>query len=307
MNNYLVLIAGIVAAGVGGELFVRGLIGVAHWARIPAGIVGATVAAFATSSPELSVAVLSAIEGRPELSLGDALGSNVVNVALVLGLALVVSAIHCPRDTVRRDFPVALLAPVLTGLLAYDGEISRLDAAILFAAFLAWLVWVVIETRRRRSAASSVLDSARIGSSVAFSAAGLGLLVLAGWLIVSGGTGIAASLGVSAFVVGAAVVAVGTSVPELATAIISKLRGHDEIGLGTVLGSNVFNGLFIVPVAAVITPIAAPWRDVVVSLSFGVVVLAMSFPARNGKIGRVRGVSLIAVYGFYVAGVLAPW
>lgn len=307
MSDYLILLAGLVAAGVGGEFFVRGLVGVAHWARVPAAIVGATIAAFATSSPELSVAVLSALDGRPELSLGDALGSNVVNIAVVLGAVLVIAPLHAPRDTLRRDFSVALLVPVLIGIFAVDGEISRLDAAMLFAVFLAWLIAVVVEVRRRRSAAVAVLDSNRIGAAAAFSLGGLGLLILSGRFIVLGGTGIASDFGISAFAIGAVVVAVGTSVPELATAIISRLRGHDEIGLGTVLGSNVFNGLFVVPVAAAIAPIAVPWRELFVSLAFGIAVLIVSFPRRDGRIGRARGLLLLGVYVVYVVAVLTHW
>ncbi len=138
MNNYLALIIGIICAGIGGELFVRGALGLAHRLRISAGIIGATVAAFATSSPELSVALSSALAGKPQIALGDSLGSNVVNVALILGLALVISGIHTPRDSIRRDFPVALLIPLLTGALFLDGELSRIDGLLLFAAFAAW-------------------------------------------------------------------------------------------------------------------------------------------------------------------------
>ena len=139
MGDFALLLAGVVCAGIGGELFVRGVVGIAHWARISPGIIGATVAAFATSSPELSVSVSSALAARPEIALGDALGSNVVNVALILGLALVISAIRTPPGSIRRDMPVALLAPVLTGLLFLDGELSHLDGAVLMVVFVAWL------------------------------------------------------------------------------------------------------------------------------------------------------------------------
>jgi cation:H+ antiporter len=127
MNDYVALILGVACAGIGGELFVRGAVGLAHWARISPGIIGATVAAFATSSPELSVSINAALAGKSQIALGDALGSNVVNVALILALALVISGIQIPRDTIKRDFPVALLIPIITGLLFLDGELSRID------------------------------------------------------------------------------------------------------------------------------------------------------------------------------------
>ena len=130
MNDYLALFLGVVCAAIGGELFVRGAVGLAHWARISPGIIGATVVAFATSSPELSVSINSAITGQPQIGLGNALGSNVVNVALILGLALLISGIKSPRDSVKRDFPVALLIPIITGALFLDGELSRFDGVL---------------------------------------------------------------------------------------------------------------------------------------------------------------------------------
>ncbi len=304
MNDYLTLILGVLAAGVGGELFVRGTVGLAHWARVPPGIIGATVAAFATSSPELAVAVNAALVGRPELSLGDVLGSNVVNVALILALALLISGIRSARGSMGRDFPVALLVPVVTGVLLLDGVISRVDGLLLLGLFLAWLVATAIEARRQRSAAGSVLGERRLGRIVLSCLVGLGLLVLAGRLIVAGASGIAAALGIEAFVIGATIVAVGTSVPEIATVIVAKLRGHDEVSLGTILGSNIFNGLFIVAVAALISPISVSWRTVAVALVFGLVVLLLSYPTREGLIERRRGAMLLALYAVYLTSLL---
>jgi len=136
MNDYVALISGVVCAGIGGELFVRGAVGLAHWARVSPGIIGATVAAFATSSPELSVAISSAMAGDPQIALGDALGSNVVNVALILALALMISGIQSSRGSVKRDFSVALLIPIVTGVLFFDGELSRFDGLLMMGMFL---------------------------------------------------------------------------------------------------------------------------------------------------------------------------
>lgn len=304
MNEYTTLILGIAFAGIGGELFVRGAVGLAHWARVKPGIIGATVAAFATSSPELSVSVNAALAGKPEIGLGDALGSNVVNVALILALALVISGIQCSRDSVKRDFPVALLIPIMTGVLFLDGELSGFDGVLMLGMFIAWLVATIIEARKQRSAADEVLGERR-GWRVALACvAGLAFLVTAGNLIVAGAKGIALSLGIEEFIIGAAVVAVGTSVPELATTVIAKLRGHDEVGLGTILGSNIFNGVFIVAVAAIIHPITVAWREVAVALVFGIVAMVFTYPARTGFIERRRGVLLLVLYAVYLATIL---
>jgi len=304
MNDYMAIILGVVCAGIGGELFVRSVVGLAHWVRIPPGIIGATVAAFATSSPELSVSINASLAGKPQIALGDALGSNVVNVALILALALVISGIQCPRESVKRDFPVALLIPVVTGILFLDGELSRIDGVLMLSMFLAWLVAAVIEARKQRSAAEEVLGENRGWLVVLSCVVGLAFLIAAGTLIVAGARGIAIAFGIDEFIVGATIVAVGTSVPELATTLIAKIRGHDEVGLGTILGSNIFNGIFIVAVAAIIHPITVAWREVAIALAFGLVVLAFSYPLRTGFIERRRGVLLLVLYAVYLATII---
>ena len=301
MNDYIALISGLICAGTGGELFVRGAVGLAHWARISPGIIGATVAAFATSSPELSVSISAAIAGKSQIALGDALGSNVVNVALILALALVISGIQSPRNSLNRDFPVAALIPIITGVLCLDGELSRFDGLLMLGMFLAWLVAAVIDARKQRSVADEVLGEHRGWMVLLSMVAGLGLLVAAGNLIVAAAKGIASSFGIDDFIIGATLVAVGTSMPELATTVVAKLRGHDEIGLGTILGSNIFNGIFIVAVAAIIYPISIAWREVFITLVFGLVSLAITYPTRKGFIERRRGFLLLLLYGVYLA------
>lgn len=302
--HYAALILGVICAGIGGELFVRGAVGLAHWLRIAPGIVGATVAAFATSSPELSVSINSALAGKPQIALGDALGSNVVNVALILGAALLISGIQTPRAGLKRDFPVALIVPLITGALCLDGRISRLDGAVMMAAFFAWLIATVVEARKQRSVAQDLLGARRLWTAIVQCAAGLLALIAAGYFIVSGARGIALQFGIPEFIIGATVVAVGTSVPELATAVIAKLKGHDEVGLGTVLGSNIFNGLFIVAVAALIHPIDVGGRAAFIALIFGVVALACSYPPGSGFIERRRGAILLVLYAAYLTTVL---
>lgn len=296
LTDSAILLLGLALAGAGGELFVRGAVGVAAAARVPPGIVGATVAAFATSSPELSVAITSGLDGRSELALGDALGSNVVNIGLVLGAALLIGAMRVDGGVVRRDIAAALLIPVVTAGLLVDGTLGRGDAVVLFLLFLLWLSESVRVARRERSAAEEVLGETSHLRAVAAGAIGLALLIVAGRLIVVSAKGIGAELGLDAFVVGVVFVAVGTSVPELATAVIARVRGHDEVGLGALLGSNVFNGALIVPVAALLSPIDVEWSETAVSLGFGIALVALVLPLRGATLGRRRGVLLLAGY-----------
>lgn len=304
MNDYVALLLGVAAAGVGGELFVRGSVGIAQWVRISPGIVGATVAAFATSSPELSVSINAASAGTPQISLGDILGSNVVNVALILGLALSFSGIQCPHGSIKRDFPIALLVPIVSGILMLDGVISRIDGVLLLCMFLFWLVSTAIEARKQRSEAEEILGEHKHWRAIVACVIGLAFLFAAGYLIVRGATGIATAHGIDAFIIGATIVAIGTSVPELATTLISKWRGHDEVGLGTVLGSNIFNGLLIVAVAAIICPITIKFHEVAVALIFGIVAVALTYPAKNGLIERRRGFILLVLYAAYLVAII---
>ena len=305
MNPYTALLLGVLFAGMGGELFVRGVVGLSQWARVSAGIVGATLAAFATSSPELSVAVSSALAGSPEIALGDALGSNVVNIALILGIAVSIASVRAPRETVRREFLTALITPLALWLMLADGRLSRLDGLLLLAGFATWLGWVVREASRQRQAVAAPETKVRVWSVVLAGVAGLALLVAAGRLIVVGAQGIATAFGLDPFLVGATLVALGTSVPELATAVISQLRGHHEVGLATLLGSNIFNCLFIVGTASSIHPIVADWGEVAIAVVFGVAAVAASVPARNGLIARRRGTLLLAFYAAYVTLLMA--
>jgi cation:H+ antiporter len=301
--DWLWLLLGLACAFVGGELFVKGAVGMARRLRVPAGIIGTTVAAFATSSPELSVGVAAALRDSPALALGDSLGSNVVNVGLILGIALIMGAIRAPRRSVKRDFPMALFVPLATVVLVLDGQITRFEAALLLALFAGWLTVMIIKARDERLD-GDLEPKPGTAAVLALSALGLGFLVLAGYLVVMGAKGIGAALGLNEFVVGATIVAVGTSTPELATVVVSKLRGHDEVGLGTVLGSNIFNGLFIVGVAAMIHPIPVQLTAVAIGLGFGFALVLAAFPPKSGVIGRWRGALLLGMYAVYLVAIL---
>jgi cation:H+ antiporter len=301
----MALLLGVICAGAGGELFVRGAVGISIWARVSASIIGATVVAFCTSSPELSVAIGSALAGKPEISLGDAVGSNVVNVALILALALCISSIRIPRSSIRRDYSVALFVPVLLGVLGLDGVISRLEGGLLLALFTAWFLAVTLAARRERSACGALPGKVNPTLAGLELVTGLGFLVGSGHMIVAGARGIAATFGIPDFIIGASVVALGTSAPEFATTIISKLRRHDEIALGGILGSNIFNGLLIVGTAAIICPIRVEQGQVAVALIAGLAATLLTFPSASGILGRHRGVILLLIYLIYLAAMIA--
>ncbi len=301
MVTTVVLLAGVGCAVLGGDLFVRGVVSLASWWRVPTGIIGATIAAFATSSPELSVAVTSALRGRSEIALGDALGSNIVNIGVVLGLALAFGAVMVDSGALVRDIPMALAAPAVLGLLGLDGNISRLDASVLLVIFVGWLTQSVLAARSARNSVVAVLEEHSHRGTVLSVVAGLVLLIVSGRLIVAGAIGVSEALGWDGFVVGAVFVALGTSTPEIATMLAARVRGHDEVGVGTVLGSNIFNTLLVVAVAALISPIDIARAEIAVGIAVSIFVVILAIPGRSERLGRWRCGPLLASYLAMVA------
>jgi cation:H+ antiporter len=307
--DLLALLAAIPLAALGGETFLNGVLGLSAWLRLPRFLVATTLAAFATSSPELTVSSLAVLAGKPEIGLGDALGSNVVNIALILGFALLFGALAARLADIRRDFVLALGVPVLTLILARDGVLSHAEGLLLLALFALWLSLVVRQGIDHRRSTLGDAEAQNAASKVGparpwlFLILGLACLILAGRLFVTGASGIAEAFGVHPYVIGALVVAVGTSLPELVTTLIARWRGHDDVGLGTLLGSNLFNGLAIVGVAAAIHPIRAPLAEVAVALGFGVLSVLLILPHAD-VISHRRGLVLLGAYGAYVAATL---
>jgi len=301
--DIVALVAGVVLAAFGGEFFVRGSVGLARWMRIPPGIVGATVAAFATSSPETSVAVLAAIEGRPELALGDAAGSNLVNLGIVMGVTICLSPIVITAYDVRREMPVGIAAIGLLWVFASDGSFTRRESVLFLLMFLVWMVWVVRDARRDRLDIDALQTTTSRRTLIELGV-GLVMLIAAGRLVVVAAKGIGTSLGWSEFIVGSLLVAAGTSTPEFVTALVAARRGHPEVGVGAVLGSNVFNTLFVVGIAGLIEPISGNVDGLSVAVVLGILGTLVLLPGRTGTTSRIRGGLLVAIYGAYVAGIL---
>lgn len=300
----LVAILGAVGlAAIGGEAFLKAIIDFANRFRVPSALVATTIAAFATSSPELTVSTMAALSARPEIGLGDALGSNVVNIALIFGIALLFGPIRPTHEDFRGNFKLALLVPLLTLILGLDGQLSRGEGVLLLLLFSAWLGVIVrsaLQHRHRESFEHHSTFRSHALVTVSLGVIGLLALIAAGRLFVSGATGIASALGIDTYVIGALVVAIGTSLPELVTVVLSRLRGHDDIGVGTLIGSNLFNGLAIVGVAATIHPIALPLQEIAITLLCGMAALLRLPPNRSGVIPRQRCLLLFAIYGIFV-------
>ena len=266
-------------------------------------VIGATIAAFATSSPELTVAVNAGLDDRSEIALGDALGSNMVNIGVVVGLLLLAGSTRA-SDLSRRDALTGLALVGLVAVLIVDGELARADGMVVIFCFSAWFSVVVrgaLETRHDHVAVIDDTVVATLGErvharSIIEATLGLIALVVAGRLLVVGAKGIGEELGLSTFVVGVVLVSFGTSLPELATAIVSRFRGHAELGLGTALGSNIFNIGFIVGIAAILSPVDVDRRDVWISLALGGAMIPVLLVHTGEVLSRWRGAALVAIY-----------
>jgi cation:H+ antiporter len=296
----LFIAAGLGLLLAGGGWLVSGAAGLAWRAGLSPLVIGVTLVGMGTSLPELLTSVRAAQQGAPGIALGNVVGSNIANIGLILGVAAVLSPIAFPRSTWRRDGLLLLGVTILGALwIAMAAGLGRPGGLVFHAAFAAWLVWQ-LRSGGGDAAETSDLTPLRAGLLLLVGFAGV---LLGAELLVRGAIGAARSLGVSEAVIGLSVVAVGTSLPELATSVVAARRGRADLALGNVLGSNIFNLLGILGVTALIAPVAGfDARMIAVDLpamaAAVVLLLALGF---EGRIGRVAGAVLLGAYATYIA------
>jgi len=257
------LIVGLILLVVGAELLVRGASRLAAAVGISPLVVGLTVVAFGTSAPELAVSIQSAFSGQADLALGNVLGSNIFNVLFILGLSALITPLVVSQQLVRLDVPVMIGVSVLLLLLSLDGVIARWEGGMLFAGIVAYMLFLIRQSRRATATAASSAgavqdaDNTMIGSwgrNVALVIGGLVLLVLGSRWLVNGAIELASSLGVSELVIGLTIIAAGTSLPEVATSVLASIRGERDIAVGNVVGSNIFNILAVLGLSGLVAP-----------------------------------------------------
>lgn len=297
--DILMIVAGLALLLGGGEGLVRGAVAFATRMRLPMAVVGAVVLGFGTSMPEMLTSLSAALAGAPGIAIGNVLGSNIANIALILGLAAVIAAI--PADAADAEDRLWLIVATVMGLavILIGTSIARVEGAILLGG-LAIYLWRAL---RRDAAKEPVPEIPDMGAAMmsAFLLGGLGTLIAGAWLLVEGATGIARGLGVSETLIGLTIVAVGTSLPELATSVIAARRGEAGLALGNILGSNVFNILAILGLTAVIVPIPVPSDLSIVDLALVAATAALLLVALAlGGIGRGIGLFFLAIYAGYV-------
>jgi cation:H+ antiporter len=298
--TYLLFGVGLVILIVGGEGLVRGASGIARHFRLSPMVIGLTIVGFGTSAPELLVSVQAALAGQPGLALGNAIGSNIANILLILGAGAVIAPLMLPARRMARDLGFMVGSAALFWLLLLDGTVSRVDGAILLAGLALFLTLAFL------SGGSEVEEDAPAlpqHMAWAMTLGGLICMVVGARLLVSSASSIARDFGVSEAVIGLTVVAIGTSLPELTTSVIAALRKQTDIAVGNVVGSNIFNILGIIGTTALIKPIEAAPRfarldmPVVMVTTLGLVAVALLV----GRLPRFAGLAMLLAYLAYMA------
>lgn len=292
----------------GGECLVRGAVGLARSLGVPPLVIGLTVVAFGTSAPELVVSLQAALGGHPDIVLGNVVGSNNANVLLIAGAAAAIRPVAAEPGAVRRD-GAALMAATLAFIgLCLLGELGFGAGLALAAALAAWMAWSLRSARRRGSDGEDKIEAAPRGAALALllTLAGIAGVLLGARLLIDGAVDVARAAGLSEAVIGLTLIAFGTSLPELAAAGMAALRGHGDIALGNVMGSNLFNMLGIAGVTAMAAPVPVPAEllrlDLWVMLAATLLLLAA---LRGGRrVGRLEGGALAAAYALYIGVVV---
>ncbi len=309
----LAIIIGLALLVWSADRFVEGSAVTARHLGMPPLLIGMVIIGFGTSAPEMVVSALASWQGNPGLALGNAYGSNITNIALILGLTALISPIAVHSSVVRKELPILIAVTVLAVVLLWDLDLSRQDAWIFLAVFAGLMGWTIWQGLRQRADAlgGEMADELEIHDmplqrALLWVLVGLVVLVLSSRLLVWGAVEIALGLGVSDLIIGLTIVAVGTSLPELASSVIAARKGEHDLALGNIIGSNLFNTLVVVGIAGSIHPMVVPpevlSRDMLVMGLLTLLLFVFSYGFRGpGRLNRFEGLVLLLCYVGYTA------
>ena len=310
----LAVLCGLILLLWSADRFVEGAASVARHFGVPALLIGLVIVGFGTSAPEILVSALASSQGNPGIALGNAYGSNITNIALVLGITALISPIAVQSDILKKELPVLLAVTLIAAWQLLDGDISRIDGLVLlglFAALMGWSIWQ--GTRAPEDNMGAEFEQELVQRAMPplratiWLVIGLAVLIASSRLLVWGAVEIAQSFGVSDLVIGLTVIAIGTSLPELASSLIAARKGEHDIALGSIVGSNMFNTLAVVGIAGTIHPMtvepAVLSRDlpVMAALTISLFVLGHGWRRGQGRINRIEGGLLVTAYIAYTA------
>ena len=293
--------------------FVEGSATTARYFGMPPLLIGMVIVGFGTSAPEMVVSALAASQGNPGIALGNAYGSNITNIALILGLTAIISPVAAHSQVLRKELPILTFITVIAAWQLWDGHITRTDALVLMGVFGVLMVWTIWQGMKKKvdELGNEIEQELQVHAmpvrrAVFWLVAGLVLLIISSRILVWGAVEIAHGFGVSDLIIGLTIVAVGTSLPELASSIIAARKGEHDIALGNILGSNLFNTLAVVGIAGLISPMAVGpevfSRDILVMAALTVSLFVFGYGFRGpGRINRIEGAVLLVSYIAYTA------
>ena len=284
----------------GGDWLVKGASGIARHYRVPPLVIGLTIVGFGTSAPELLVSLDAALRGAPGIAIGNVVGSNIANILLILGVAALIGPLVAPFARLRRDLAWMVAAALVTVPVFWSGHVGRIEGTLLV---LGIAIYILMNLRQAGSEPEVDEVLPPLWRAAAFTLVGLAVVLVGAQLLVDSATELARHAGISEAVIGLTIVAVGTSLPELATSVVAAMRGEREIALGNVVGSNVFNVFSILGITALVSPIPVEPRflsfDVPAMCVVSLLLVALLW--RNGGLGRISGALLLALYAIYIS------
>ncbi|MGL5544920.1 MAG: calcium/sodium antiporter [Cetobacterium sp.] len=301
MLSLFILIVGITFLVFGANFLVDGASVIAKKFNIPNIVIGLTIVAFGTSAPELVVNVISALNGKSAITLGNVIGSNIINILIILGITALIYPLIVARNTVKYEIPIALFAAVLTYILSKNEILSKADGFILLGCFILFLLYNTYLTITNREESELEVKNYTLPIAAGVTLLGFVLLVFGGKFIVESAVDLARNFGISERVISVTVVSLGTSLPELATSVIAALKKNTDIAIGNVVGSNIFNTFLILGVSAVISPIdisSGAFIDLILNIVSSLLLLL--FVLRKYRLNRIHGLLFLTVYSVYL-------
>ena len=311
LENFGYMGIGLVLLIWGADRFVHGAAATARNLGIAPLLIGLTVVAFATSAPEILVSVVAALRGEPGLAIGNAIGSNIANIGLVLGVTAMIRPIKLESATLRREMPALLAVTLLTVSLFLDARLTNIDGYVMLTGLVIVMIWLARLGSRsaandpiKKDFEAEIPDNVSMKVAIFWVAIGLGSLLIGAEWLVTGAVGIAKTLGVSEVVIGVTIVALGTSLPELVVSLVSVLKGEYGLAIGNIVGSNIFNLLAVIGVAATIEPMALHPSvlslHIFVMVAFTLVLFAMTYDYDGkARLSRLEGAALLAAFIAY--------
>lgn len=301
----LAIILGLIGLVWSADRFVEGAAATARRAGMSKLLIGMTIVSVGTSAPEIVVSIMASLDGTPDIATGNALGSNIANIGMVLGVTALVAPIPVHFGLVRRELPLLLAATALAGYALSNSALSRLDGILLLALLIFTIVWLFKVDAPSEEEAGDDIPDMTAGRAIFWLLIGLAVLIASSHALVWGATDIAEAFGVPELIIGLTVIAIGTSLPELAASVASALKRHHDIAIGNIIGSNLFNILAVLPMPGLIAPGpvdgSAISRDYPVMLGLTLLLAALLIWQRRGKVGRGPGVILLGCYLAYSA------